>query len=473
MFDPVSVVGFIGTTAGLISFVANTARVLHERKTEWQECEELLTWYKIQYDTAHVQLKCWRNIWCDKDCPRSDSAYSYFWGMEGFKDVRERIDRIRIEDENIRKLLYCEGVDVSNLPRASLKEWRHHLENNVNCRSSQHQPGKWMSLFCFALYKHSDIKTRIDRLKERVADLETFSKLTFWMLQGQEDTSSQVFPEELDRLYRVRRAMKHFERYLLTWGNQCALVLGKPVLTDGLISLEEDHVLTLEFLIETKLPGAKDKIVDLVLIDCPLTDSESESGNLKNLEDMTTISTDPLKPAFQAMKAFLKRTIMEDELRKASTLLRAQVASELVDSLILCYGTPCIRSLCTCGVRATHLADKARFWTFRDVHCSDYCHGEPLRDRGFVLLAVALAELAISTPINILQPTPNEFKFQLNGAEGPKELKLAELFREVSLRSCRPYRKAVEYCLKIDGKLRNREIRPEDYPLCLKSISEP
>lgn len=266
--------------------------------------------------------------------------------------------------------------------------------------------------------------------------------------------------------------MKQLERFLVAWGaDQWALVLGRPILTESLISLEEDHVLTLEFLVEQQLSRPSDCAVNIVFIDCPLT--KAEFGNLKKMEEMISFPRDTIEPALQAMKPFLEQAMMEIELRKASEFLRAKVASELVDSLILCYGTPCTRDLCTCGVRATHLIGKEKFWTFRAVHGNHHCHGKTLQDRGFVLLAVVLAELAISAPINILQPIPEEFKFQLRSAGGVKTLGSAGLLREISHRSSRSYRKAVEYCLEIDRKLLNREIRPEDFSRCMDKISQP
>jgi hypothetical protein len=124
MFDPVSVVGFVGTTAGLVSFVANTAEKLHDRKIEWQDYRELLAWYRAQYDTTYLQLRCWRNTWCAEDYPRPDSAYSYFWGSDGFKAIRERIAGIRSEDDKIRRLLFCESINMPESPQGSLKSLR-------------------------------------------------------------------------------------------------------------------------------------------------------------------------------------------------------------------------------------------------------------------------------------------------------------------------------------------------------------
>ena len=240
--------GFVGTTAGPISFVASTAEKLHDRKTEWQDCKELLAWYRVQYDTTYLPLRCWRNTWCGKDHLRPHSAYTYFWGTDGLNAVKSRIEGIHDENKKIRGLLFCKDIDMAGLPQAALEKWQHHLENLVGYRSSQTQPKDCIHRFCFALYKQSDIKTRIVRLKERVADLETFSKLTFWTLQGREGAGSPVVSEDLSRLYRVRGAMKRLEEFLVALGGQWALVLGRPVLTKSLISLE-DHVLTLEFLI--------------------------------------------------------------------------------------------------------------------------------------------------------------------------------------------------------------------------------
>lgn len=477
MFEPVSLVGFVGATAGLISFIASTAEKLHDRKVEWQDCKELLGWYRMLYDTTYLELKCWTNMWCGKDHRRPPSAYSYYWGTDGLKAVRERIEGIRREDEKIRGLLFCENIDMSGSPPGTQEKWHQYLKNLVACRSSQPQPEDWMQRFCFALYKHSDIKTRIVRLKERVADLETFSRRTFWTLQEQENAGGEISSSDLSRLHRVGIAMKSLQRFLVALGadrssqDQWALVLGRPILTESLISLEEDHVLPLEFLVETRVSKSNDWTVSLAYIDCPLT--EPKLGNLKNFKKMPSFPPNATELELQAMKDFLKRAMKDDELRKASKLLRAKVASELVDSLILCYGTQCTRALCTCGVQATHLADKEKFWTFRAFSDSHRCHNEDLQDRGFVLLAVALAELAISAPINILQPTPEELKFELSSAKEIKTLGPIGLLSEINRRSCRSYKNAVEYCLEMDRKLMIREIRPEDFPRCIDRIAQP
>lgn len=486
MFDPASLVGIVGTTAGLISFVANTAEKLHDRKIEWQNCKELLAWYRAQYDTTHLRLRCWTNTWCGKDYSKLDAAYTYFWGIDGFNAIKQRMKLILGEDGNIRRLLYCESITLPELPQDSLEslrndphwtEWQRYLEDIDSCRKLQPQPERWMRRFCFALYKHSDIKTRITRLKEMVADLETFSKLTFWVHQEQDDTGSQVVSEHLSRLLRVRRATGRLEQFLGALGadstswNQWALVLGRPDLSESLISFEEDQLLTLEFLVKSQVATSDDRAVSVVHIDCPLT--ETELGNLRELRTLTVLPKDANRSAFQAVKEFLKQAAIEDDLRKVGELLRATVASELVNSLIVCYGTPCTRALCTCGVRATHLINKKRLWTFRAIQGRHPCHDQGLQDRGFFLLAVALAELAISSPINILQTMPDEFEFQVRGTKEVKTLRPAELLRDISHRSCRSYRKAVEYCFEMDRKLIGREIRPEDFPRCMNRIFEP
>lgn len=483
MFDPVSVVGFVGTTAGLISFMLTTVEKLHDKKSEWQECKHLLSWYKSQYDATLLQLKCWKNIWCPEGHPWHDPAYLYFWGCDGFRAVKDRVDGILIEDEKIRRLIFCVGNNPKSAPsdpespheQNNLVEWQACLQGLVAHPISQPRPEHWMLRFCLALYKHADIKTRITRLKERVGDLDTFSKLTFWELQEQQDKSKQVLSDDIGRLYRVRTAVERLERFLKALGedspshNQWSLILGRPEISEGLITLAEDSVLTLEFLVEQT--PLKDRIVARVYIDCPLADTEL--GDMSDLERMIKHPAGATQPVIQAMKEFLEQAMIKDDLRKAGEVVRTKVASGLVDSLIICYGTPCTSDLCTCGVRATHLMNEGKLWSFRAFDGNHNCHDQSLRNRGFVLLAVALAELALSKPINVVQSTPGELEFHVVSPGGFKSFGLAGLLKLISHRTCRPYRKAVEYCFEMDRKLLRREIRPEDFTRCMEKISQP
>jgi len=109
VFDPVSVVGYVSTAAGFVSFLASTISVLEKRVRDYKDCGKQLRWYKTRLESCRLFLNAWQMLWCHGRQPYTDEEYEYFWSLEGFREMQEKIEIIELEINDIGMLLYTTG----------------------------------------------------------------------------------------------------------------------------------------------------------------------------------------------------------------------------------------------------------------------------------------------------------------------------------------------------------------------------
>lgn len=104
-FDPFSIIGCIGTAAGLLSFVASTIENIDKRKRDYRQCRNRLRLYHHSVEISAQYYKGWIRIWCEGGHPYSEEMYKYFWGEDGFAKVCQRVDVVKDCFSDISDLL--------------------------------------------------------------------------------------------------------------------------------------------------------------------------------------------------------------------------------------------------------------------------------------------------------------------------------------------------------------------------------
>jgi hypothetical protein len=478
VFDPIAVVGIVGFATGLVSFTASTIENVNKRYHDLRDAPIRLMEYQYRLEDVLVDLESWQRTWTSRaGVSFGNSDYEYFWGRTGYSSVRGRLETIASEARSISKLLYGHVVKSESL---SLEDPRQFIsssetfKNSLRLNFSREGPRP----LAFALYQNLQIKECIERLEKAVSGLSKFSTTTFWRLQDEEDVSQNVVPSTTLKLYKLRAEFEAFTRFAedvtekqsdgcILW----ELVLGRPAVEKSLAYFnKKDTELYFDFIVQYSVLGSR--AWKGFQIAYPgrelLAEEECTKTWHRRLSSSDSIPVRKSLPVRDILQMKMKE---EGYAKKCGKIGRAKLAQELVNTLVLLHGTAWTNQLCTCCVRFTSMDDDKRIFTYRKAIrpcCTLYRTSEDLAHRGFLLLAVALSELALAVPIAVML-IEAELVFRAS-SESYSEQELLKLLRRKASSS---YQRAVGYCLELDAKLLEREYRPEDLGRCLKQIVQP
>jgi hypothetical protein len=94
-FDPLSIVGYVGTAAGLLSFIAGTIENVDKRVRDYRGCATRILQLHHCVEISFEYYRGWTRLWCEGDRPYSEDTYIYFWGEDGLYKVCQRLDVVR------------------------------------------------------------------------------------------------------------------------------------------------------------------------------------------------------------------------------------------------------------------------------------------------------------------------------------------------------------------------------------------
>lgn len=513
VFDPVAVVGFVGTTAGLVSFLTSTLENLHGRARNHRECARRLEDYKNELETNLLELQDWLRTW-SRHCqgenrPFPEATYEYFWGQEGFEGVQCRLRRIREEARSVVELLKCR--DIHNVPidwmsfdptwsrpsRFEILQWISLLEDDEIIRGrSRHQHATWMYKFFFALYKNTEIQGRLEGLAKKIDELERHSRLRFCELH--DNRRHTTMPQDLQRLATLQTERENLVAFLndLYYVHRNAsmrwdLILGDPELADALQRLENASRMQLNF---GFLANVLDDTMPLATGPRHFRVTYPRDCNLRGGTLLEQVQRWNQVQIF--LFTFRQRRLAQhhriDILGLDELTAYMLAALSAVRSSILLYGSPWVYGLCLCGIQVHESHNlKAAAIYYADEECS-HVHPE-FRGRTFLLLGLLLAELAVGAPITIsLSPSNSQENdshaepfFNLPqrlltpGLTNPLScFDLANLVGESAADSTEQYVSvkyfnAMEYCFELSQRLLRRQFCADDMEMCLKKIVKP
>jgi hypothetical protein len=410
------------------------------------------------------ELKSWKNVWVDSyDNPYSDAAYELFWGRDGFQTVKSMLRGIDEENNKILAYLYYKDSSSPDLTDTQRRAW-HELLQVKPSRSNEQSMNGWIKQLTYALFQSSYIKGCIDRLKEGVEMLESFSRREYWMLLSKKlDHNKQIDPMELSETIEFQTQFTSAVRRMWQIYNENEdskkwwLILGRPSPEEALRDLAEGSEFALEFVHQRR----SEYLLMTMTINPTQFTSKKPVNKAKTIELNSLISNMSIKEVLHEIGA-------NPSLRKAREPTLGIVAMSLVKTMVLLYSAPWTRDLCTCGILFPDTkGSTGDICTFRQNQ--NPCHDEKSSEQAFLRLAVALAELAMKRQIMHVRFNENQYIFDVcrtvsqgvNQWTTIDEERLLNMVRKAT--GSRDYKLALRSCLTL-ARLEGRNdviVRPE------------
>ena len=489
MFEPLSALAILGFTTGTLGFIVSTISRLDEKTQEIRECESRLRSFRWQLEDAYMQLKVWHSIWIgNKAFPRS--TYVYFWGDAELEDIISRVNGITELSSEIRGLLYHpDNHEPRNrLPRSIIEDWHLLIDKEVaqlpSRRDIDHQKANLVRKIGFAFFRNAMLLEKVSRLKSHIEGLRDFTQWTF-RLKQHSDPNEQVKRAELRRISDVLSLFDQITKLgtLFYMCRSCKsisewaieLALPEPGNTLDVLSEVDTDTIYIDFFVRYAAPDvqpnairlrlyAKDELthryglfisimkrVGKILLDHQELERHSDYDRFFSLLERPSRRSRPLRQ-------MLAENTFSGSHRKAFEAERADLVYGLGHWTILLCETPWTYGLCTCKIRCICLAD-ARIRhafcplveAFPPTGCQHRCS---IEDR-LILLGVALAEVALAFPIDVIGQ--EDIRFRVGGANTTR-IQLLGMLREKFGRNT--ITKAVSYCLDPNSTHFRNLLRP-------------
>ena len=474
VFEPISVVGFIGSASGLVGFIAATFSTIDKRRRDFKDSGDILEWYQTKFKTFYITLDAWTRLWCplNGEGAYSDQDYVYFWGTDCFNEMQTKFRLIQWEIDKIGNHIYSGlGAERPENTLPSPEAWANWLSERGHV---YFQPGtkavkvrgSLLKALYFSFFKNADLEERIKRLDDKLNDLRIFSKQAFWTAQGQFESINPIAEQDLTLLLKRRNWMQRISTPLTHLYRECqrmkgswSLVLGAPDDEGGPSSLDEEADLCIEFdtwrmdyegtgleaggilrLYCSQLTSSRMSIKDIVAEihdNAPLEIPTEWSQSIKDL-----------------LSGYVVDTSLDIVQQVDSKITLATTALGLVNWTLLLWRTPWVSDGCTCRIRLVKIdcgVDSYRVPTLTVMPGGSTqlpCHDPNLSLRRVLLLAVSLAELAISKTVRLRVDSAKKVSFIVEGNEYTKE----QLLDQVRWSSNGAVAHAVHYCLYYDSK---------------------
>ena len=480
MFEPLSALAVLGFTTGTLGFIVSTISRLDEKTQEIRECKSRLDSFHSQLEVAYMQLKVWHSTWIgNKAFPRQ--TYVYFWGTEGLENIESRVNDIIKLSNQIENLLYrpddCETE--SPLVRSTIEDWHELLDRKVtqlpSRRDIDHRKARLVRRISFALFHNAMLLEKVTRLKSHIEGLRDFTQWTF-RLEQRDDPNKQVTSAELRRISDMKSFVDQISKFgNLLYDNQpysfrsewaIELAPPEPGQTLDLWSEVDTDTLYIDFIVRDAAPDVQPKAirlrlfvkdhsvyrngflspimqrVDEIVLDHQKLECHSMYDQFFSLLERPSRRSRPLRQ-------MLAENTFSGSHRKAFEAERADLVYGLGHWMVLLWNTRWSSQLRTSEIRCICLADACMRHSFRPrpdhLFYNFGCHDPTFGGYTLRLLGVALAEIALAFPIDVIKQ--EDIKFRV-GEEIVNRKQLLGMLREKFGRNT--ITKAVNYCLDPD-----------------------
>lgn len=470
MFEPLSALAVLGFAMGTLGCIVSTISKVDEKIKDIHECKSRLRSFNWQLEDAYLELRVWHSIWIGKKAfPRE--TYVHFWGIEGLDDIQSRVGGITELSDEIKVLLRQPGINESgkSLSHSELKVWHDLIDRDVAELPSwgylDHRKAGLVHKIGFTLFHNASLLEKIGRLKSHVEGLRDYAQKTF-RLKQQTDPNQKVTPPEL----RHTSDLKIFVDQISTFASllyqsrlpssrlEWAIELGPPDAGYALDLWSEVDRMYIDFMVrdtaldvETRASrvriSVEEKPAQTGFIVQRVHDVVLSHG--EHLPEFSRLFSLLEKPARRSrpLRKMLTEGVFSGKDRKSFEVERADLIYGLGHWMILLWNTPWSRDLCTCGIRCTLLADTHTRHSFspnpQRSHRYPMCHPSKLAEDRFILLGIALAEIALALPISVI--LEHENTTYVVGEELVSQKRLLGMLRERFGRNT--ITKAISYCL--------------------------
>jgi hypothetical protein len=466
VFDPLSVIGYVGTAAGLVGFLVSTVTRLEQWQRDFQDAAFKLNWYKDRLTSIDGELTAWGRLWCGG---YSEDDYWYFWGHRGFESVQQKMTLIHHEINEIGLLLYRRVMRDENELAGGIigwdwERWKRQLENLKSIQDRYSPSVDLISKVFFASFRGANLKERTTELEKIVSNLKTDTQRLLFDIQFR-PTTSQTVDDDVLRRVLDRRSWVDEHRAILTelfnlsrrWGNW-SLVLRPPDEQGEPSSIDGGNGIKVEFdALPALVSGQTTR--DLGIVDF------YPSRFPRNNPAITQWYSQ------EARGTNLRLPTREDYLVARFTILRrreagfrqrlARAAIGLINWTMLLWNTPWTDGICSCQLRFVtfrHNGTDVTVATFAAATACRKTRQDHIPNKS-LLIGISFAELALMQSITVNLSVGGTANFSVNG----NTVTETELLDSVKTKNGPGYRSAVWYCFEYSRKLaRGEGFRPHD-----------
>jgi hypothetical protein len=469
-FDPFSIIGYVGTAAGLCGFLVSTVARSEEAIRNFGAAKHKLKRYERRLRNAQSKLKTWARIWFQGDNRRE--TFIYFWGRDGFDQILQQIDAIRIEINAIGLLLYKDFSELPIRTEVTSRQWalwaQLELDDYDRVRRVVAREPDVIDRILFAAFRVNNFEDRTKNLRDMVSDLVEDSASLLWKCQFQPEFDKKVNESTLASMLDNREWLQTHSGILVTLYNLSighgiwSLVLTPPTSLGGPVSMPEGTI-RVEF-----------DVQEVGIL--PIFPFEIEGNELQQWYQGAIVSQDLIIPNERSryFKDLLPSLLADGEHFTIAREVLLRAALGIVNWTMLLWNTPWTEGICSCGLRFITLPPTPgrpvalASFTRRDVCDKDPERGQHLQRRKAALMGVSLAELALRRPITISDTTSRAWLFTIDGSEKTERFLLADVRRETRSPG---FALAVKYCFEYDRHFWQGGIfRAEDIVLFEKNV---
>jgi hypothetical protein len=493
MVDPFSIVGAIGTAAGLLGFVVGTIEKTITTGSTMRHARHLRNDLQLSLETCEHRFELWLAAWYPlRDMPSAEQTtrQQMIWGKTGHDRIQSRVDAIAIQAQRAIDLLYGSAWH-SGLSRAEQIRWKELLDSHTAPwqRSTMlaHVPGDDMSLSLYrrvatALGDGSLLKSCISDLRTAIEDLRHES-LWHWRKRHRNgDQVSEPSEDQLaataicnERAERLLRSMSGFYEAVRVDSHKDWALLFRNFEQPAACQLECGEHLELDFLTHER--GLKDGGICTRLVAKYHLDLDEEIELDEQTRTDSGLLRDTLRNAFCQIIA--AQPNLQIKYRTKTKPERMSAALSIASWATLIGSSEWVMGLCSCNIRHVQFpqtAERVPMFSGRPCLLSWFgheCYAQNFRDRPYLLLTVLLAELALAQPIFVDENESSPFLLQ-QGTTDELRIGPVELIKKVYRATSHDYQKAVRYCLQCDKQVLGETETPgSDIALYTKMIIRP
>ena len=487
MIEPLSVIGGLGFSLAVISFLSNTVSTLVRQKHEFQQCEDRLKAYSTQIQSIQLDMLSWQSLWYgDQAFP--EEAYIYFWGLDGYEGMKHRFQLIEHLIVSIKKHLTYDQKRSSRagdkLPPADQLHWNSLIsELELKPRPAlSHR--SYLGRIAFAISKNSELEEEMTRLRRLTEDLISWCLITFRQRQ-RVCIDMSLTREEVARIQDTRvlsEGLTDFAKSLFCaqkpyeWG----LELRVPDCDGDATQTYNPASISMDFLIQglcrcdrwtagrfriqyhtkhsTKTNGLpmhiKEEIRDQL-------ESCTGTTKLQICPQQVVVLEEP-EMTGRPIRRLLTDKKWYSTKREAPEEERMMAALGLVNWVCLLWYTSWTSIPCLCRIHPIEVENKRRKFvleSYSNPHTESMCLRAAMSDIRHKLFSLGriLAELTLSKPLGIVEGQNGHLLFIKDGEIVTKEEILQDLRRRRHVRDI-GISHAIHYCLLTEDRGINERV---------------
>jgi hypothetical protein len=476
VFDPLSIIGYVGVGLGLVNFLLSTVSRIEQFQRDSRWAKHKLKSYNAQLSAVDVQLRAWNMLWCQGEF--SDEDYEYFWGPYGLATIKDLMELILVELSEIRLLMYRElgetpqsrDMEAHGVEQEDWQHWQGRLDGLRHMTSAYSPRPTFLTRLLFASFRSANLDERTKRLREHVKDLTGTSQILFVNVQFWQSVDQKVEGETLRQLNERREWMED-TRHLLTrlydlsrGHGQWSLILSPPDKLAMASSINANADIQVDFYIRTQATANRPRMDRLAYFYRPATGHAPTPEETYNtvISNAMTVSVGEDNDHLSTWVATAEAASLENRARLA------RVALGVVNWTMLLWETPWTDGICCCGVKFIALASEnvpnaepqAAFLTLPLCSKTERAH----LGHKALLMGVALSELALRrTVVASIHDATGQTNFLINGQPNGTVTE-GQLLDMIKARNGPGYSWAVKFCFTFNTALvrGGHQFRPHD-----------